>query len=115
ARSDNGKDWRKVGRENPPTENSGLGFGERLKTYFESPGPLASKLDAICKRLDIASNDDKASNTPIAQEESQAERAKQQTARWKRQEIHLRLMRQFIRQMVIQYEYKSGAFKREDQ
>ncbi len=70
------------------------GFGERLKNYLE--GELAKRRDSICStRLGIGDK------TEADQQE--------------RRRIHLLLMRQFIRQMVVQYEYEvsTGSKKRE--
>jgi len=61
-----------------------IGFGERLKTYLEKD--MAEKLATICKRLDIGNSSD---------EDKQ-----------KRRRIYLMLIRQFIHQMVAEYEYQ---------
>ena len=77
-----------------PAEDSTVGFGERLKKYLEAD--LAEKRDIICdERLHIGKQT----------EDDQQERRR----------IHLLLMRQFIRQMVVQYEYavSTGSKKRE--
>jgi hypothetical protein len=72
-----------------------VGFGERLKNYLEDN--LAKRLNAICgsNRLNIGNTTD---------EEKQ-----------ERRRIYLLLMRQFIRQMVVEYEYQvsPGTKKRE--
>ncbi len=60
------------------------GFGERLNRYLEQN--LAQKLDALCKRL---------------------EEGKITVDPQKRRHIHLLLIRQFLRQMAIEYEYKT--------
>ncbi len=61
------------------------GFGESLKQYFEKD--LRSLRDAICNgRLKISDKTDE---------------DKQQ-----RRRVYLLLMRQFIRQMVVEYEYR---------
>ena len=70
--------WRKG---YPKHTNPSEGFGERLKNYLEVE--LMNKRDGICNRLGI--ND---KNDP------------------QRRRIHLLLIRQFIRQMVVQYEYR---------
>jgi len=58
-----------------------MGFGERLKNILE--GDLARRRDTICG--------DKKLNIQDMQE---------------RRRVHLLLMRQFIRQMVVEYEYQ---------
>lgn len=65
----------------PEYKNPELSFGERLKNYLEDE--LAKKRDTICgaEKLDIKDIQE-------------------------RRRIHLLLMRQFIRQMVVQYEYQ---------
>jgi|SRR5579863_8686094 len=67
----------------PRSENPDEGYGESLKTYLEREMPR--KRDQICSRLKIGDKSD---------EEKQ-----------QRRHIYLLLMRQFIRQMVIEYEY----------
>jgi hypothetical protein len=80
-----------------PAEDANEGFGVRLKKYLE--GSLAERRDIICdQRLNIGKQT----------EDEQQERRR----------IHLLLMRQFIRQMVTQYEYavsidSSGNKRRE--
>lgn len=106
ARSKDGKDWRKAacsGQDN-------TGFGECLKTYFEED--FAKRLDVVYSHLGIEKVDTKQSKakTKESKEQKETDKAKQLADVWRRQDIHLRLMRQFIRQMVIQYEYKSGSF-----
>jgi hypothetical protein len=66
------------------SEQPDEGFGERLKNYLERE--LLKKRDSISKRL---INGDK------TDEEKQ-----------ERQRIYLLLMRQFIHQMVVEYEYR---------
>jgi hypothetical protein len=84
--------WRQPMREQ---KESNLGFGEHLKNYLESD--LSKRLARICdaKRLNIGNTTD---------EEKQ-----------ERRRIYLLLMRQFIRQMVVEYEYQVslGNKKRE--
>ena len=64
----------------PEYKDPQLGFGERLKSYLEDE--LAKKRDAICdKKLDIQDMQE-------------------------RRRIHLLLMRQFIRQVAVEYEYQ---------
>ncbi len=63
-----------------------IGFGERLKTYLEKD--MTKKLAAICERLDIGNSSD---------EDKQ-----------KRRRIYLMLIRQFIHQMVAEYEYQTS-------
>jgi hypothetical protein len=67
-------------------KDSDLGFGERLKNYLESE--LKKTVVTICgpKRLEIGDSTD---------EEKQ-----------ERRRIYLLLIRQFIRQMVVEYEYQ---------
>src|SRR5258708_25312700 len=65
----------------PEYKNPELGFGERLKNYLEDE--LAKKRDIIC-----------ASEMPDIKDLQE------------RRRIHLLLMRQFIRQMAVQYEYQ---------
>lgn len=91
ARSKEGEFWRKTGPDNPATVESQKGLGERLKTYLEKQ--LFPRLDVVCANVGIAKN----------------EKTMTRADRWKRQEIHLRLIRQFIRQMVVQYEYQTGG------
>ncbi len=64
-------------------------FGERLLQQLQ--GELANRARAIADRLRIGDTTD---------EDKQ-----------KRRHIHLLLMRQFIRQMVVQYEYKAELDK----
>ncbi len=61
-------------------------FGERLRRYLEVD--LAARRDGICsdKRLNVGNKTD--------------------AERQLRRRIHLLLIRQFIRQMVVQYEYR---------
>ena len=75
--------WRQPLREQ---KESNLGFGERLKHYLEND--LPKRLATICdaKRLNIG-------NTTDEQKQE-------------RRRIYLLLIRQFIRQMVVEYEYQ---------
>jgi len=75
--------WRQPVRDQ---KDSDLGFGERLKNYLESD--LKKTLVTICgpKRLEIGD---------VTDEEKQ-----------ERRRIYLLLIRQFIRQMVVEYEYQ---------
>src|SRR5437764_351160 len=75
--------WR---RPDPTANNPQQGFGERLKDYLEQE--LPSRVERICerKRLNIGKATDK-------------------DKQWRRQ-IYLLLMRQVIRQIVVQYEYR---------
>lgn len=75
--------WRQPMREQKDSE---LGFGERLKNYLESE--ITKRLATICgpKHLNIGDTTD---------EEKQ-----------ERRRIYLLLIRQFIRQMVVEYEYQ---------
>ncbi len=75
-------------------EHSNQGFGEGLLKYLEER--LVERRDGICKKLNI---------------DSQTDVDKQE-----RRRIHLLLIRQFIRQMVVQYEFRVspvGGKKRE--
>jgi hypothetical protein len=81
-----------------PYKDSNLGFGERLKQYLEND--LTQRLTTLCdpRHLDIGNSTD---------EQKQ-----------ERRRIYLMLIRQFIRQMVVQYEYQvspvaANASKRE--
>lgn len=75
--------WKRADPKHKKDPNQG--FGERLKEYLEKD--LRRRLDTLCeKQLEIGNTTD---------EEKQ-----------KRRHIHLLLMRQFIRQMVVQYEYQ---------
>ncbi len=82
--------WRKPLPEN---QGSSFGFGESLKNYLEKN--LISNLRTVCERLGI---------------EDKTDEQKQE-----RRRIYLLLIRQFIRQMVVEYEYQVslGNKKRE--
>jgi hypothetical protein len=84
--------WRQAFAEHGDAK---IGFGERLKTYLEKD--MAQKLKTICdpERLNIGNSSD---------EDKQ-----------KRRRIYLMLIRQFIHQMVAEYEYQTSpaAKKRE--
>jgi hypothetical protein len=75
-------DW----RQDMPGAPSKQGFGERLKEFLEKR--LAERRDVICseKRLNISDKTDE--------------------GRLLRRRIYLLLIRQFLRQMVAQYEYR---------
>lgn len=77
------EEWR---RGFPGKGGSDEWFGLRLKKYLENN--LAERRNKICERLNIA---------------DQIDEDKHQ-----RRHIHLLLIRQFLRQMVIQYEFRSG-------
>ncbi|MBA2287407.1 MAG: hypothetical protein H0W02_18195 [Ktedonobacteraceae bacterium] len=70
----------------PEGKDKNVGFGESLKQYLESD--LKKTMENMCgsKRLDIGD----------ATDEDKQERRR----------IYLLLMRQFIRQMVVEYEYQ---------
>ena len=70
----------------PEDKDASAGFGERLKDFLENQ--LKTTLEGICspRRLNIGNTTD---------EEKQ-----------ERRRIYLLLMRQFIRQMVVEYEYQ---------
>ncbi len=81
-----------------PYKDSKLGFGERLKNYLEND--LAKRLTIIC--------DSRHLNVGDTNDEQKQERRR----------IYLLLIRQFIRQMVVEYEYQvspvgANADKRE--
>ncbi len=87
ARSKESQGWRWAERRDSPC------FGDELLTYLENK--LKEKTDLICTRLEIG-----ASTDAHAQ---------------KHRRIHLLLIRQFLRQMVVEYEYRVslGARQRE--
>lgn len=65
-------------------KSSNLGFGERLKTYLEKD--LAQRRDEVCARLGLG-------DTSYLEKQE-------------RRRIYLLLIRQFIRSMVVEYEYR---------
>lgn len=65
-------------------EHTNQGLGERLLKYLEDD--LINKRDGICRKIDIG---------------NQTDADKQE-----RRRIHLLLIRQFIRQMAAQYEFR---------
>ena len=67
-------------------ETAGLGFGQRLKRYLEVE--LLRKRDTVCSRLSI--EDDNEENRKL------------------RRRVYLLLIRQFLRQVVIEYEFRTG-------
>ncbi len=67
----------------PGNQDPNEGFGEALKSFLE--GEVKRRRDRICKVLDIGDVTDE--------------------DKYKRQQIYLQLIRQFIRQLVVQYEY----------
>lgn len=77
--------WRKLSEQ----KENNLGFGERLKQYLETN--LRNSLVTICRRLE---------NQDATDEEKQ-----------ERRRIYLLLMRQFIRQLTIEYEYQISRKK----
>lgn len=77
------EDWRKASRDQ---RDANQGFGERLKTYLETRLP---------ERITTISN--AIGNTDATDEEKQ-----------ERREIYLLLIRQFIRQVVVQFEYRAN-------
>ncbi len=101
SRSDPGKYWRAEGKEDPPTDESQKGFGERLRTCLED---LSKRVEIVCKNVDIVTEVGKGKS----KQDQELERAKWKADRWKRQDIHVRLIREFIRQLVVQYEYRAG-------
>jgi hypothetical protein len=101
ARSDSGKDWRTESSNDLLEDELPRGFGERLKAYLEE---LSKRVDVVCKNVDILTEVGKGKS----KQDSELERAKWKADRLKRQDIHVRLMREFIRQLVVQYEYRAG-------
>ena len=79
-------DWRKPFKDH---KDANQGFGERLKTYLEKSFP--PKIDTICHSVGIDNVTDKDQQ--------------------QRREIYLLLIRQFIRQVVVQYEYRVNPDK----
>jgi hypothetical protein len=79
------EDWR---RGLPENKNPNEGFGEGLKKYLEDD--LSLKRDQVCLAVGIAKSDVR-----------------------KRQEVYLLLIRQFIRQVVAQYEYCVSLIEKE--
>ncbi len=75
--------WR---QKYPVDETSDLGFGERLKRYLERD--LVERRETMCskERLNIGETTDE--------------------ERTLRRRIYLLLIRQFLRQVVVQYEYR---------
>jgi hypothetical protein len=65
-------------------KNSNQGFGERLKNYLEND--LAKRCDNVCTRLETGDSSYK--------------------EKQERRHIYLLLIRQFIRSMVVEYEYQ---------
>ena len=72
-------------QQGPEHEKSGEAFGERLLNYLERE--LSNRRDSMCKRLSIGDKTD---------EDKQV-----------RRRLYLLLIRQFVRQMVVQYEYRA--------
>lgn len=67
-------------------KNAPVGFGERLKTYLEID--LEKRLQEVCgpERLNVAENS--------------------YSGKQERRHVYLLLIRQFIRSMVVEYEYR---------
>ncbi len=82
-------EWRRTFQQ---SDVPNTGFGERLLKFLQEN--LATTLNTLCSsnRLNVPSN------TEVGQQE--------------RRRLHLLLMRQFIRQMVAQYEYESSLTSR---
>ena len=76
-------DWRKPFKQHTDPHQ---GFGERLKIYLEQD--LPPKITIVCK------------SSGVGDQEQQL-----------RREIYLQLIRQFIRQVVVQYEYRVNPDK----
>jgi hypothetical protein len=72
-------------QQGPERERPGEAFGERLLNYLEKD--LSNRRDNVCKRLKIYDMTD---------EDKQL-----------RRRLYLLLIRQFVRQMVVQYEYRA--------
>jgi hypothetical protein len=87
--------WRQPFPDNKDAKDANAGFGELLKRFLEQE--LEKRLTTMCspKRLDIGDKTD---------EDKQ-----------ERRRIYLLLIRQFIRQVVVEYEYQVsfGSRKRE--
>lgn len=94
AGSDPGKEWQAKVREDPPTDESQKSFGERLKTCLEK---ISERVDVICKNAGVVPRGEKGKSK------------QDHEYRLMRQDIHVRLMREFIRQLVVQYEYRAGG------
>lgn len=101
ARSDAGKDWRTESSNDLLEDEVPRGFGERLKAYLEE---LSKRVDVVCKNVGIVTEVGKGKS----KQDLELERARWKEDRLKRQDIHMRLMREFIRQLVVQYEYRAG-------
>lgn len=101
ARSDAGKDWRAESLGDLLEDEVSQGFGERLMTRLQE---LPERVDVICKSVGIVTEPGKGKS----KQDQELERVNLRENRWKRQEIHVRLMREFIRQLVVQYEYRAG-------
>ncbi len=71
-------------RQSPERRSAAPGFGESLQIYLE--GKLAERRDDVCKRLGIGDT---------SYEHKQ-----------ERRRVYLLLIRQFIRSMVVEYEYQ---------
>jgi len=78
-------DWSKAFKGH---KDGNKGFGERLKTYLEKE--LPPKITIICNSVGMGDATDKDQQS---------------------KEIYLMLMRQFIRQVVVQYEYRANTDK----
>ena len=102
ARSEPGKEWKAENKENPSTEETQKGFGEQLRSELEA---LSKQTERVCRNAGIVIKVEKGRS----KQDEEAQRAKMKADRWKRQEVHLRLMREFIRQMVVQYEYRADV------
>ena len=70
----------------PGNQDPNEGFGEALKSFLE--GEVKRRRNTICTALEISDVTDE--------------------DKYKRQQIYLQLIRQFIRQLVIQYEYRTS-------
>ncbi len=78
-------------RQRFPQDTSNLGFGERLKRYIEKD--LKEKRDMICDKqsIDIGNTTD-------------------EDLKWRRR-VYMLLIRQFLRQVIVQYEYQVSLEK----
>ena len=70
--------WRKPSRHHTDPQQ---GFGERLRVYLEQS--LLPRISAVCEAAGVSNEEQRL-----------------------RREIYLQLIRQFIRQVVVQYEYR---------
>ncbi len=72
-------------QQGPEHEKTGEAFGERLLKYLEQE--LRNRRDSVCRRLVVGDK---------TEEDKQL-----------RRHLYLLLIRQFVRQLVVQYEYRA--------